>query len=90
MADSIVNTGAVVKDSDIGRRETFLRLISEYQGALRRLAAVYVTDSHDREDLVQEIAVAFGRQFQGFVVSQASGLGCIVSPTTRRLPRRRS
>jgi RNA polymerase sigma factor (sigma-70 family) len=66
MADSVVNTGAVVKDSDIGRRETFLRLISEYQGALRRLAAVYVTESHDREDLVQEIAVALWQAIPRF------------------------
>lgn len=66
MADSVVNTGAVVKDSDIARRETFLRLISEYRGALRRLAAVYVTESHDREDLVQEIAVALWQAIPRF------------------------
>ena len=48
------------------RRETFLRLISEYQGGLRRLAAVYVNDSRDREDLVQEIAVALWQAIPKF------------------------
>ena len=71
MADSVVNTGAVVRDSDIGRRETFLRLISEYQGALRRLAAVYVTESRDREDLVQEIAVALWQAILGMPILPA-------------------
>ncbi|MBZ5522965.1 MAG: RNA polymerase subunit sigma-70, partial [Acidobacteriia bacterium] len=55
-----------MRDSDTRRRETFLRLIAEYQGALRRLAAVYVTDSRDREDLVQEIAVALWQAIPGF------------------------
>src|SRR6266481_6377082 len=57
---------AAVVDSDTGRRETFLRLISEYRGAMRRLAAVYVNDSRDREDLVQEIAVALWQAIPKF------------------------
>jgi RNA polymerase sigma-70 factor (ECF subfamily) len=57
---------AAVVDSDAGRRETFLRLISEYRAALRRLAAVYVNDSRDREDLVQEIAVALWQAIPKF------------------------
>src|SRR5271157_3657211 len=60
------NAGTAVKDSDQGRRETFLRLISEYRGAMRRLAAVYVNDSRDREDLVQEIAVALWQAIPKF------------------------
>ena len=55
-----------MRDSGMDRRETFLRLISEYQGAMRRLAAVYVNDSRDREDLVQEIAVALWQAIPKF------------------------
>jgi RNA polymerase sigma factor (sigma-70 family) len=66
MARFDANAGVVVRDSDTGRRETFLRLIAEYQGALRRLAAVYVTDSRDREDLVQEIAVGLWQAIPRF------------------------
>lgn len=64
MAGSEAHTRTAVSDSD--RRATFLRLISEYQGALRRLAAVYVNDPRDREDLVQEIAVAMWQAIPKF------------------------
>jgi RNA polymerase sigma-70 factor (ECF subfamily) len=60
------NAGTVVGGSDQGRRETFLRLIAEYRRAMRRLAAVYVNDSRDREDLVQEIAVALWQAIPKF------------------------
>jgi RNA polymerase sigma factor (sigma-70 family) len=52
--------------SDQGRRETFLRLFSEYGAATRRLAAVYVNDARDREDLVQEIAMALWQAIPKF------------------------
>jgi RNA polymerase sigma-70 factor, ECF subfamily len=52
--------------SDALRRETFLRLIVEYQGALRRLAAAYVSDPHDHEDILQEIAVALWKAIPRF------------------------
>lgn len=64
--DAAENAGTAVKDSDMGRRETFLRLIGGYRGAMRRLAAVYVNDSRDREDLVQEIAVALWQAIPKF------------------------
>jgi RNA polymerase sigma-70 factor (ECF subfamily) len=57
-----------VAKSDAGRRTMFLRLMSEYQAALRRLAAAYARDLTDQEDMVQEIAIALWRaipQFRG-------------------------
>ena len=57
---------AAVRDSEAGRRETFLRLFSEHGAAMRRLAAVYVNDARDREDLVQEIAVALWQAIPKF------------------------
>jgi RNA polymerase sigma-70 factor (ECF subfamily) len=55
-----------VKDSEASRRDTFLRLFAEYGAAMRRLAAVYVNDGRDREDLVQEIAVALWQAIPKF------------------------
>jgi RNA polymerase sigma factor (sigma-70 family) len=57
---------AAVRDSDASRRETFLRLFAEYGAAMRRLAGVYVNDTRDREDLVQEIAVALWQAIPKF------------------------
>src|SRR5450432_1434714 len=57
---------AAERDSETCRRETFLRLFSEYGAAMRRLTAVYVNDSRDREDLVQEIAVALWQAIPKF------------------------
>jgi len=54
--------------TDTERRATFLRLTSEYQAAIRRLAAAYARDRSDQEDIVQEIAIALWRaipQFRG-------------------------
>jgi RNA polymerase sigma-70 factor (ECF subfamily) len=42
---------------DMTRHDTFLRLIAQYEPALRRLAAGYLWQEADREDLFQEIAV---------------------------------
>ena len=47
-------------------RGIFLRLIAEYEGALRRLAGVYANAPQDREDIVQEIAVALWRAIPAF------------------------
>jgi RNA polymerase sigma factor (sigma-70 family) len=57
---------ATVRDSDLSRREIFLRLFAEYGAAMRRLAAVYVNDVPDREDMVQEIAVALWQAIPKF------------------------
>jgi RNA polymerase sigma-70 factor (ECF subfamily) len=47
-------------------RETFLRLMAEYRGALARLASAYLTDPADRDDLVQEIATAIWQAIPRF------------------------
>jgi len=47
-------------------QQTFLRLIAQYESALRRLAGAYVAQSTDREDLFQEIAVAIWQAVPGF------------------------
>lgn len=48
------------------QRETFLRLMAEYRGALARLASAYLTDSADRDDLVQEIATSIWQALPRF------------------------
>jgi RNA polymerase sigma-70 factor (ECF subfamily) len=55
-----------VAQSDAERREKFLRLMAEYQAALRRLAAAYARDASDQEDIVQEIAIALWRAIPRF------------------------
>jgi RNA polymerase sigma-70 factor (ECF subfamily) len=51
---------------DTTRHDTFLRLIGQYEAALRRLAAGYVVHAADREDLFQEIAVGLWRAIPGY------------------------
>ncbi len=48
------------------RRETFLRLIGQYEPALRRLAGAYMERPTDREDLFQDIAVALWQSIARF------------------------
>jgi RNA polymerase sigma-70 factor (ECF subfamily) len=48
------------------QHETLLRLLREYRGALERLAAAYVSDARDREDLVQDITIALWQAIPGF------------------------
>jgi RNA polymerase sigma-70 factor (ECF subfamily) len=52
--------------TEAAARETFLRLMDEYQGALARLASAYLSDSADRDDLVQEIATAIWQAIPRF------------------------
>lgn len=52
--------------TDDGRRKMFLRLIAEYQTALHRLTAAYAIAPQDREDIVQEIAVALWQAIPRF------------------------
>lgn len=51
---------------DATRHDTFLRLIGQYEAALRRLAAGYVVHAADREDLFQEIAVGLWRAIPAY------------------------
>lgn len=46
--------------------EKFLRLVEEYEPALRRLAGAYLEQAADREDLFQEIAVALWQAIPRF------------------------
>src|SRR5271167_4177134 len=48
------------------QREAFLRLIEQYQPPLRRLAGAYLQRPADREDLVQEIALALWQAIPNF------------------------
>ncbi|MGD0616932.1 MAG: sigma-70 family RNA polymerase sigma factor [Bryobacteraceae bacterium] len=52
--------------TEAAARETFLRLMEEFQGALARLASAYLSDSADRDDLVQEIATAIWQAIPRF------------------------
>jgi RNA polymerase sigma-70 factor (ECF subfamily) len=51
---------------DATRHDTFLRLMAQYEPALRRLAAGYVWHGADREDLFQEIAVGLWQAIPKF------------------------
>src|SRR5271167_3969135 len=48
------------------QRETFLRLMEQYEPPLRRLAGAYLQKPADREDLVQEIALALWQAIPSF------------------------
>jgi RNA polymerase sigma factor (sigma-70 family) len=56
----------VAHNAEPGHREMFLRLVTEYQAALRRLAAAYARDPRDQEDIVQEIAIALWQAIPRF------------------------
>jgi RNA polymerase sigma factor (sigma-70 family) len=57
---------ATSQQTDDGRRQIFLQLIAQYQDALLRLAGVYAVTAQDREDIVQEIAIALWRAIPAF------------------------
>ncbi len=50
----------------VSRQDTFARLMEQYTPAIRRLAGAYLRNQVDREDLVQEIAVAIWRAIPAF------------------------
>jgi len=60
MAESVV----AVRESD--RHDIFVRLIEQFEPALRRLAAAYLAQEGDREDLLQEIALALWQAIPNF------------------------
>jgi RNA polymerase sigma-70 factor (ECF subfamily) len=60
---AIVSSQPVVETT---HRDTFLRLVQQYEPALRRLAGAYLEQAADREDLFQEIAVALWQAIPRF------------------------
>src|SRR5262249_23373336 len=48
------------------RHDTFVRLITQFEPALRRLAAAYLDREADRADLFQEIALALWQAIPNF------------------------
>jgi RNA polymerase sigma factor (sigma-70 family) len=56
----------VAEQAAVDPKAAFLRLFEEYGPALERLAGAYVARAEDREDLVQEIAVALWRALPAY------------------------
>lgn len=51
---------------DEARRDAFIRLMDQYETALRRLAGAYAAQQADREDLFQEIATGLWQAIPRF------------------------
>ena len=64
VAEVIAETLDVARQSR--RQDVFLRLIDQFGPALRRLAAAYLDEGGDREDLFQEIALALWQAIPRF------------------------
>ena len=58
--------GSQVAEGAKNRREAFVRMMEEYEPALRRLAGAYVNRAVDLEDLFQEISLAVWRALPRF------------------------
>jgi RNA polymerase sigma factor (sigma-70 family) len=56
----------IAEVAETSQRDTLVRLIAEYEPALRRLAGAYVEHAADRDDLFQEIAVAIWQALPRF------------------------
>jgi RNA polymerase sigma factor (sigma-70 family) len=64
VAEEVAETLETIGQSS--REDTFLRLIEQFEPALRRLAAAYLDREADREDLFQEIALALWQAIPRF------------------------
>lgn len=64
VAEAVAETALVSQESD--RNDVFLRLIQQFEPALRRLAAAYFDREADRADLFQEIALALWQAIPSF------------------------
>jgi RNA polymerase sigma factor (sigma-70 family) len=58
--------GEIVAVQASDRHETFVRLIVQFESALRRLAAAYLVQEGQRDDLFQEIALALWQAIPNF------------------------
>lgn len=81
VAEVVAETLDVARQSS--RQDTFLRLIDQFEPALRRLAAAYLDGGRDCEDLFQEIALALWQAIPRFR-GEASALGFIALRTMSR------
>lgn len=64
IAEAVAETSLVSQESD--RNDVFLRLMQQFEPALRRLAAAYFDREADRADLFQEIALALWQAIPRF------------------------
>src|SRR5262252_4264404 len=64
IAEAVAETALVSRES--GRNDAFLRLMQQFEPALRRLSAAYFDREADRADLFQEIAVALWQAIPKF------------------------
>lgn len=64
IAEAVAETSLVSQESD--RNDVFLRLVQQFEPALRRLAAAYFHREADRADLFQEIALALWQAIPRF------------------------
>ena len=64
IAEAVAETSLVSQESD--RNDVFLRLMQQFEPALRRLAAAYFDREVDRADLFQEIALALWQAIPRF------------------------
>jgi DNA-directed RNA polymerase specialized sigma24 family protein len=60
VAEAVAETALVSQEPD--RHDVFLRLIEQFEPALRRLAAAYFDREADRADLFQDSEVILVRQ----------------------------
>lgn len=64
VAEAVAEAVVVTRESE--RHDTFVRLITQFEPALRRLAAAYLDREADRADLFQEIALALWQAIPNF------------------------
>ena len=64
VAEAVAETALVSQEPD--RDDVFLRLIEQFEPALRRLAAAYFDREADRADLFQDIALALWQAIPSF------------------------
>jgi RNA polymerase sigma factor (sigma-70 family) len=57
---------AIAEAQPESHSDRFCELFEQYQPALQRLVSAYVTNSADREDLLQEIAAGIWKSLPGF------------------------
>jgi RNA polymerase sigma factor (sigma-70 family) len=64
--EKMVADPAIAETKSQNQSDRFCGLFEQYQPALRRLVSAYVTNSADREDLLQEIAAGIWKSLPGF------------------------